>query len=218
MTHPSPRARARFLFPLALAAFASGASGCRGAVFTESPRQLFDDMDWQPKFLPEAQNDFFADHRAMRPLVEGTVAQGELREDLAFHEGIDAATGKPLGTAPVKVDAALLRRGEERFNVFCAPCHDRAGSGHGIVVQRGFHIPIDLASERVRAISDGEVFQAISRGVRNMPAYAVQIPEEDRWAIVTWVRVLGRSQHATVADVPAAERGRIEAPQPQGAK
>ena len=197
-------------------------AGCRGSISTTPPRRLFDDMDEQNKFLPQSQNDFFADHRAMRPAIAGTVAQGELRDDVAFFEGRDPLTGKPLVTAPVVVTMGVLRRGEERFNIFCAPCHDRAGSGHGIVVQRGFHIPVDLAGDRVRGITDGEVFQAIGQGVRNMPAYGAQIPEDDRWAIVTWVRVLGRSQHASLADVPVEQRGQLgaqtAAPPAQGAK
>lgn len=198
---------------LAVTALASG--GCRGTIFAEPPKHLFDDMDWQNKFLPQAQDDFFADHRAMRPLIDGTVARGELRDDLAFYQGVDAATGKPLVVPPMPVTQAMIRRGQERFNIFCAPCHDKSGSGHGIVVQRGFHIPVDLSSDHTRALPDGEVFQTITRGVRNMPAYGNQIPEADRWAIVTWVRVLERSQHAALADVPADKQTQIE---PEGAK
>src|SRR5262249_54360103 len=100
--------------------------------------------------------------------------------------------------------------GQQRFNIYCAPCHDQAGSGHGMVVAHGFPPPIDLAGDRVRGLPDGEIFNAITSGVRNMPSYRKQIPVEDRWAIVTWVRVLGHSQHASVEDVPAGSRGKIE--------
>jgi mono/diheme cytochrome c family protein len=207
--------RARSILAVAAVAAALSSSGCRDTIFTTAPRQLWDDMDWQNKFLPQQQNDFFADHRAMRPILDGTVAQGELRDDVAFYQGTDPATGKPLVVPPFPVTEAVLRRGQERFNIYCTPCHDKAGSGHGIVVQRGFHIPVDLAGDRVRGLTDGEIFQAISRGVRNMPAYGIQIPERDRWSIVTWVRVLGRSQHTVLADVPADRRAQVE---PEGAK
>ena len=112
-------------------------------------------------------------------------------------------------TRPAVVDEVLARRGQQRFDIYCAPCHDRAGSGHGMVVQRGFPLPIDLASDRARGLSDQQLFDTISHGVRNMPAYAAQIPPADRWAIVVWVRVLQRSQHATLADVPPEQRDRI---------
>jgi mono/diheme cytochrome c family protein len=167
-------------------------------------------MDWQPKYRPEAASAFFADGRAMRPPVEGTVAQGRLHEDLAFYEGVDPESGKPIARAPIPVDAGTLRHGRERFDIFCAPCHDRTGGGRGLVVQRGFHVPVELSGDRVRGLADGEIFQAMTKGVRNMPAYGSQIPEADRWAIVTYVRALGRSQHAALADVPVELQGKLE--------
>lgn len=168
-------------------------AGCRGQVSEKPPVHLFDDMDQQPKYRPQAESRFFADGRTMRPRVEGTVARGEL-----------VAPARPEATA------ALAVRGRERFDVYCAPCHDRSGGGHGMVVRRGFPPPIDLASERARGLSDDEVFEVITRGVRNMPAYGAQVPPEDRWAIVLWLRVLQRSQRASVEDVPEEQRERIE--------
>ena len=103
----------------------------------------------------------------------------------------------------------LVRRGRERFTIYCAPCHDRSGSGHGIVVQRGYPLPVDLSSDRVLTMSDGEIFNVITKGVRNMPSYGAQIPVDDRWNIVGWVRVIGRSQHASIEDVPAEHKGDI---------
>lgn len=188
-------------------------AGCRGDISEKPPRHMFDDMDWQAKFQPEGESPFFADGRAMRPLIAGTVARGELRDNEAaggFYTGklADAFLTK----VPFPVDEHVLRRGQERFNIYCAPCHDKTGSGHGTVIERGklgpgrgFSIPIDLASEHPRTIGDGEIFSYISNGIRNMPAYRVQIPEKDRWAIVSWVRVLQRSQHARPDDVPAGQ-------------
>jgi mono/diheme cytochrome c family protein len=182
---------ARLLLVAALAG-----AGCRGQVSTTPPRRLFDDMVWQPKYRPEAASSFFGDGRAMRPPVAGTVSQAT-----------------PLVPEPLPpVDEALARRGQERFDIYCAPCHDRTGSGQGLVVQRGFPRPPDLtgvASQRARGLSHQQIFDTISGGVRNMPSYAAQIPPRDRWAIVVWLRVLQRSQHADFADVPVEQREHI---------
>lgn len=191
-----------------LAAAAVLLAGCRGNTSEKPPIHPIQDMRNQPKFRPEAENKFFPDGRSMRPPVEGTVAQGELREDAALYR---VRIGEAyLAKAPIAVDEATLKRGQERFNIYCAACHDRSGSGRGMVVQRGFPPPVDLASERVRGFPDGQIFDVISNGVRNMPSYAAQIPEHDRWAIVSWVRVLQRSQHASVKDVPPDRANQIE--------
>lgn len=179
-------------FAVAVVALALVA-GCRGQVSKTPPRRLFDDMVWQPKYRPESKSTFFADGRAMRPPVEGTVAIGALDQP----------------SRPAHVDEALAHRGQQRFDIYCAPCHDRTGSGHGMVVQRGFPPPIDLtgaASDRARGLTDQQLFDTITHGARNMPSYAAQVPPRDRWAIVVWLRVLQRSQHATLDDVPAEMR------------
>jgi mono/diheme cytochrome c family protein len=182
-------------------------AGCRGQASSDPPIHVFGDMDWQPKFQPEEGNRLFADGRSMRPLVQGTVHQGALDESDAYRTGKDGETF--LAMAPVTVDETVVRRGQDRFNIYCAPCHDQAGSGQGMVVKRGYPPPIDLASERARGLPDGEIFHVISNGVRNMPSYRKQIPARDRWAIVTWVRVLQRSQHGRIDDVPETQRGNI---------
>lgn len=185
------------------------AAGCRGGVSQDPPFHVWGDMDWQQKYLPEQSSTLFPDGRAQRPLVEGTVAQGQLREDDAMYRG-KAADGSFIATAPIPVDEAVIKRGQDRFNIYCAPCHDQSGSGHGMVVQRGYPLPVDLGSDRVRTMPDGEIFNVITNGVRNMPSYKKQIPVEDRWKIVTWVRVLNHSQHATINDVPPEQRDRID--------
>ncbi len=190
----------------ALALLALGA--CRGQPSDAPPFHLIHDMRLQNKYRPEASSAFFANGMAMRAPVEGTVAQGELFEDEVFYQG-----RTPAGfarKAPIEVNEATLKRGQERFDIYCSVCHDRTGSGRGMVVQRGYPPPVDLTSDRVRNFADGEIFGVVTRGVRNMPSYAAQIPERDRWAIVTWVRVLQRSQRATLSDVPADRRDQIE--------
>lgn len=199
-----------------IVASAVGVGGCRGDISEKPPVHLLhalDDMAYQKKYFPEGVSAFFKDGAAMRKPVEGTVSQLPLKEENpAFYEGIDAATGKPLVQAPIAVDERVLRRGEERFGIYCAPCHGKAGDGHGIVAKHGFMPPpSDLTIDHARAMADGEIFQAISHGIRNMPSYGLQVPEADRWAIVTWVRVLERSQHGTLADVPADLHNQIEA-------
>lgn len=184
--------------------------GCRGGVSDKPPFHVIPDMDWQPKFV--AQQEFkdttiFKDGRAARPLVEDTVAQGQLAEDDAFYRGKNGDAFVAL--APIAVDQRTLERGQARFNIYCAPCHDRTGSGRGIVVQRGYPLPPDLSGDAVRAYPDGHIFNVISNGIRNMPSYGYQIPAQDRWAIVAWVRVLARSQHGSLEDVPPESRGTI---------
>lgn len=208
---------------LVLALGLSMLAGCRGGKSHDAPLHLQGDMDWQPKAQPQEGSSLFADGRAMRPFVEGTIARGTLSgpdgkpADPAYLTGM--RNGKHVARAPITVDRATLDRGRERFNVYCAPCHDATGSGKGMVVQRGFPPPVDLASDRVREMPDGQIFDTITHGVRNMPAYAAQIPRQDRWAIVAWVRVLERSQHGSIDDVPPAQRGSIQpaAPAPDAA-
>ena len=191
-----------------LAILALALASCRGQPSEQPPIHIVPDMRNQPKYRPQAESAFFTDARTMRAPVEGTLAQGELKEDEAFFTG--RTEQGYVRKAPIEVTEATLKRGQGRFNIYCAPCHDRSGSGRGMAVQRGFPPPVDLSSERVRAFADGEIFGVVTHGVRNMPAYNVQIPERDRWAIVTWVRVLQRSQHAGAQDVPQERRDKVE--------
>ena len=192
----------------ALVAAALLAGACRGQPSENEPIHLVSDMDWQDKFQPEEAAPLWTDGRAMRPMVDGTVARGQLHADEGLVRGMIG--DKYLAKVPIPVDARVVRRGQDRFAIFCAPCHDRTGSGRGIVVKLGYPQPVDLTSDRVLHMPDGQVFWTISNGVRNMPPYRKQIPIEDRWAIVTWVRVLDRSQHAALADVPDDQKDHIE--------
>jgi mono/diheme cytochrome c family protein len=188
-------------------------SACRGQPSGDPPFHLVPDMDDQPKFKAQSENEFFADRRAMRPLVDGTIAQGQLHDDDVAWTG-KGPDGAFLARAPLTVDEAVLARGEQRFNIFCAPCHDKTGAGQGTVIKRGYPLPVNLASEHTRGLPDGEIFDIVSNGVRNMPSYRTQIPVADRWAIVTWVRVLQKSQAAKADDVPADKKGAIEPASP----
>lgn len=222
-------------------AVAGTAGGCRGTTSEDPPIHLAPDMDWQPHRRPQQEaplvdgKPIFADKRAARPIVSGTIVHSSpadfaRREDPAYAKGLDP-NGRPLRRMPVeavleahgkKSIAEVLPRGEERFNIYCAPCHDMSGSGQGLVIQRsagGFPPPTPFNSSQVVGMADGQLFEVISHGIRNMPGYATQIPVADRWAIALWVRVLSKSQGATLEDVPAAERAKIApAPGQEGAK
>ena len=174
---------------------------CALALLAAGCRQ---DMHDAPRYEPYEKSDFFADGRSARPLVEGTVARGHLREDTP------AATGKMgklfVATAPVPVTLDLLRRGQERFGIYCTPCHGLTGSGDGMVVRRGFRRPTSFHDPRLRAQPDGYLFDVITSGFGAMPDYAAQVPVPDRWAVVAYIRALQLSQNATLADVPADRR------------
>jgi mono/diheme cytochrome c family protein len=188
----------RRLMTVVLLAAALLGGACRGQPSSRPPLRLIGDMTLQPKVRPQAAG---RNGSGMQPLVAGVVAQEELREDDAYYRGRQGRGY--VARVPLVVDSQVLTRGEERFNIYCSPCHDRAGSARGVIPQRGFPGPVDLASPNTRGLKDGEIFNVITQGVRNMPAYRSQVPVSDRWAIVTWVRVLQRSQHATLADVRA---------------
>ncbi|HEY7323132.1 MAG TPA: cytochrome c [Candidatus Binatia bacterium] len=163
----------------------------------------------QPRYEPLQKSNFFGDERSARPLVEGTVARGQLRADEALYTG--TINGTPIETLPFPVTKDVLLRGQERFDIFCSPCHDRIGTGQGMVVKRGLRAPPSFHIDRLRTAPAGHFFDVISHGFGLMQDYAAQIPPEDRWAIVAYIRALQLSQNARLSDVPAAERRSLEA-------
>lgn len=181
---------------------------CRGQPSEEPPVHVNPNMDSQPRYDPQSESKFFADRASMRRPVEGTVARGRLEEDDGFYRGLGPG-GRPLDRMPVPITDALLKRGQERFNIFCAPCHDRTGSGQGPVAQRGYIGVRNLLDEYTRALPDGQVYSAIAHGVRTMPSYGTQVPPEDRWAIVAYVRALEVSVSASLDDVPQERRASL---------
>ena len=161
------------------------------------------DMHDQPKFIPLRPATFFDDGRSARPLVEGTVARGHLDDDTAFYTG-KGPDGKPLDTFPFPVTKEVIERGQERFNIYCTPCHGRTGNGDGMIVRRGFRHPPSYHIDQLRQLSNGYIFDVITNGFGAMPDYAAQIPARDRWAIVAYIRALQLSQNASVInDAPA---------------
>ncbi len=168
------------------------------------------DMHNQPKYRGLRASEFFADGSSARPLVEGTIARGTLQDDEAFFTGkVDKVTVKEL---PFPVDEAVLNRGQERFNIYCSPCHDRTGSGNGLVVQRGYRQPPSYHIDRLRQADVGHFFDVITNGFGVMPDYKAQIAPRDRWAIVAYIRALQLSQHAAASDVPGGDPTKVQQP------
>lgn len=206
--------------------------GCRGQTSTDPPREIFQDMSDQPKYKAQGRSAFFPDSRSMRPVVAGTIPFGGanysadagalapdpsfLREDAAYYRGVivkPAGADPPtefLRTIPVPLTRELLQRGKERYGIFCAVCHGDAGYGNGITTKYGMAGVANLHLPKYRDMADGEIFHVISNGRNTMLPYAAQIKPADRWAIVAWVRVLQRSQNATLDDVPPEHRGELE--------
>ena len=157
------------------------------------------DMHVQPRYNPLAKSDFFADQRSARPLVEGTVARGELHDDTYFYTG--KLGNNPGDYMPFAVTKDDLERGRSRFDIYCSPCHSRLGDGNGYIPTRGFsRKPPSFHIERLEKAPVGYIFNVMTEGFGIMPDYASQIPPRDRWCIVAYIRALQLSQHATVAD------------------
>ena len=157
-------------------------------------------MHEQPKYKTLRQSDFFSDGRASRPLIPGTVARGELRADTYFYTGM--VNGKEGDVMPMPVTRELLLRGQQRFNIYCAPCHSRTGDGLGMVVERGYRRPPSYYDPKLLNAPLGHFYDVMTNGFGAMPDYAQQIAPHDRWAIVAYIRALQLTQHATMADVP----------------
>ena len=164
------------------------------------------DMQVQPRMNPQRGADFFADHRGARPQILDTVARGQLREDSYFYTGvIQGSNGyrQEQNLMPFPVTIEVLKRGEERFNVYCTPCHSRVGNGEGEIVQRGYK-PAGNLHDQVRLSQPiSHYFYVMTHGYGAMPDYSAQLVPADRWAVAAYIRALQLSQAATAQDVPA---------------
>jgi mono/diheme cytochrome c family protein len=214
-------------------------------------------MSNQPKYEPLEPSGFFDDATSARPLVEGTVPRGSLREDTHLYtgrsdvsrsgspgtgtgqipsgpnSGLELSQGNTLpprsnpplpaaplpgakigpgytSTFPLPISPEVLDRGEERFNIYCSPCHDRLGTGNGMVVQRGYRHPPSFHTERLRQAPVGYFFDVITNGFGAMPDYSAQLVPSDRWAVIAYIRALQLSQNATLVDVPPEERSKLQ--------
>ena len=175
------------------------------AVVTSGCRR---DMQDQPKYIPLRASTFFPDDRSARPLVEGTVARGHLHEDTLLETG---KIGNDDATMfPFAVNGDVLARGRERYDIYCSPCHGRTGAGDGMIVRRGFRRPPSYHDDRLRSAPVGHFVDVMTNGFGAMLDYRQQVEPRDRWAIAAYIRALQLSEHATLADVPPEERGRLQ--------
>jgi len=168
------------------------------------------DMHDAPRYEVYEASSSFADGRASRNLPAGTVARGQLRDDEHLYTG--RVDGYPAATFPFAIGAAELRRGQDRYTIYCTPCHGQLGDGKGMVVQRGLRQAATYHQERLQRAQPGYFFDVITNGFGAMQGYAEQIPPRDRWMIAAYVRALQLSQNASVDDVPAADRARLDEP------
>lgn len=167
------------------------------------------DMQDQPKYEALEGSRFFSNSSAARMPPEHTVARGELREDSVYYSGF-TPDDQLVPSIPMKVTAQTLKRGQATFNAFCSPCHDRAGTGRGMIVRRGFPQPPTYHQERLRTAPDGYFFDVMTNGFGRMPSYASQVPVEDRWAVVAYIRALQLSQHAPIDELPEEMRAKAQ--------
>jgi mono/diheme cytochrome c family protein len=165
------------------------------------------DMHDQPKYIPFRQSTFFADQRSARPLVPGTVARGQLRDDPLLFTG--KLNGADATVFPFPIDEHRMARGRERFDIFCSPCHGRTGQGDGMVVRRGYRRPPTYHQDRLRDAPVGHFVDVMTNGFGAMPDYAAQVAPEDRWAIAAYIRALQFAQHATPQDLPPDAREKL---------
>ncbi len=174
-----------------------------------------DDMHNQPRYKPLAESEFFPDHRAARPAVEGTVARGHLHIDTARYTG--KFNGEDIDQFPIPIARRDIEIGRERFNIYCTPCHGRLGDGNGMVVLRGFRQAASYYTDKLMNAPVGHFFDVMTNGFGAMPSYASRIEPDDRWRIVAYIKVLQASESAKINDVPADQRQNLRLePAPNG--
>lgn len=194
--------------------------GFRGMPSTRPPIEVFPDMDHQAKYKPQAESGFFADGRTDRPIPAGTVPFGRnsrqadadfLRADDAHYAGKNAdGTFVPGFPVSLELNETFLRRGQNRYQIYCAPCHGALGDGNGITKSYGMVATPTYHDDRLRTMPAGEIYNTISVGKNTMYGYADKLEPDDRWAVVAYVRALQRSHHATIDDVPLELRGGLK--------
>lgn len=165
-------------------------------------------MTDQQRYDPLEASTFYSDGKSARDLVPNTVAREQIITDTLRETGL--ANGAPATNFPFRISEEVLLRGQERYNIYCSPCHGIDGYGDGMIVNRGFTPPPSFHEDRLRNVPPGYIFEVISNGFGAMYSYGDRVPVDDRWAIIAYIRALQRSQHATSADVPAEEQGALK--------
>ncbi len=220
-----------FLSFIVIVAGVIALAGFRGEKSPNPPLQIFPDMKAQPRFDPQHPTSFFADGRADRKPVEGTIPMGYTLENRFSQTSANNLTdgahftnvpdylntgkiGETYGNGiPVEVSVTLLERGRQRFNINCAICHGKTAAGDGIIKSYGLATIASLQDERIRTMPDGQIFSTITNGKSTMGAYGPQIAVEDRWAIIAYLRALQKSQNVTLAELPADQQKELNSKQ-----
>jgi mono/diheme cytochrome c family protein len=198
------------IFLLLATAGVVSVAGLRGGLARKPPREIFPDMKRQPKLRPQKPNGYFSDNTSSRLPVPGTVALGAPYQDLPINTGFEAGTTNFVAVNPAPITAQLLARGQERFTIFCTPCHSDAGDGNGITTKYGMLKAGNFHEPRLVRLADGELFHTITMGKNQMASYAAQVPVPDRWAIVAYIRALQRTRLGVPEDVPAENRAALK--------
>jgi mono/diheme cytochrome c family protein len=181
-------------------------AGKRGDISRQPPIEVFPDMDRMPKLRPQTHAEFFPDKMSSRLPVAGTVARDSAWQDAPVNTGKQPGTTNWIDTIPVPVNERLLKRGQERYAIYCSVCHGAGGDGKGITGKYGMVAMANFHDPRLVKMADGEIFNTITFGKNLMGPYAGQIPINDRWAIIAYLRALQRSRLALIDDVPADQR------------
>ncbi|MFZ5494516.1 MAG: c-type cytochrome [Verrucomicrobiota bacterium] len=193
--------------------------GYRGSLSTRPPLEFFPDMDHQAKYKPQAESQFFADGRADRPIPAGAVPRGRTVEaDAAYLRADDARYAGKLADgsfvrgfpAGLELDENFVRRGQDRYQIYCQPCHGALGDGNGITKAYGMVATPTYHDDRLRGMAEGEIYNTITNGKNTMSSYADKLSPDDRWAVIAYVRALQRAAHATIDDVPLEQRGGLK--------
>jgi mono/diheme cytochrome c family protein len=184
--------------------------GKRGDHFRNPPLEIFPDMDRQPKYRPQQPSTVFANGRTSQEPIPGTIARGEPFQNNAVNTGYAPGTTNFVASIPLPVTEQLMARGKQRYDIYCLPCHGPTGDANGIVKKYGYATVKSLHDKLVVIQSDGEIFNTITHGKATMWAYGSQVPIEDRWAIIAYVRALQRARLATVDEVPAQFRAGLK--------
>jgi hypothetical protein len=182
--------------------FLAAACAAASLIFGGGCEYLRQDMATQPKNRPLSPSEFFGDGRSERPLVENAVARGAIADD-------ELLVPKDSNNFPLTVDLKLLERGEERYKIFCSPCHGLQGDGNGMVAMRGMKPPPSYHQDHQRQVTNGYLYDVVTSGFGAMYGYSAQIPPRDRWAIIAYVRALQLSRNAKAADLPAELREKL---------
>jgi len=191
--------------------------GFRGMKSTRPPIEVFPDMDRQDKYKPQAESAFFADGRADRPIPPGAIPRGRsveadpsfLRAD-DFHYAGKNADGSFASGFPIEVTDVMIHRGQNRYMIYCYPCHGALGDGNGITKSYGMVVTPSYHDDRLRKMPEGEIFNTITHGKNTMFSYADKLSPDERWAVVAYVRALQRAHNATIDDVPLEQRGGLK--------